>query len=116
MNTDILLGQFERDDEPLFSVTLGDTQHINKTEAELLAVKGIGQATVDEAKAKAKLEIINKQAFAHIDAAYPQWKQSNITRIGTDEQQTAMTTFIDAVRAWANGDDPQQADLVAIKA
>lgn len=102
--------------KPRYSVTIGDTKHINKTEAELLAVKGIGQATVDEAKAKAKLETINKQAFAHIDAAYPQWKQSNITRIGTSEQQTAMTTFIDAVRAWANSDDPQHEDLAAIKA
>ena len=102
--------------EPRYSVTIGETSHINKTEAELLAVKGIGQATVDEAKAKAKLEHINKQAFAHIDAAYPQWKQANITRIGTDEQQATMTTFIDAVRAWANGDDPQHADLVAINA
>ncbi|WP_435275705.1 hypothetical protein ACMAZF_01335 [Psychrobium sp. nBUS_13] len=99
-----------------YSVVIGSTRHINKTEAELLAVKGIGQATVDEAKAKAKLETINKQAFAHIDGAYPQWKQSNITRIGTSEQQATMTTFIDAVRAWANSDDPQHADLMAIKA
>jgi len=103
-------------EEPRYSVTINGVTHLRKTEAELLAVKGIGQATVDEAKAKAKLETINKQAFAHIDAAYPQWKQSNITRIGTDEQQAAMTTFIDAVRAWANGDDPQHADLVAINA
>lgn len=102
------------DNKPRYSVIVGMVNHINKTEEELLAVKGIGQATVDEAKAKAKLEYINKQAFAHIDATYPQWKQSNITRIGTDEQQATMTTFIDAVRAWANGDDPQLEDLTAI--
>ena len=104
------------DNTPRFTIVVAGVTHVNKTETELLAVKGIGQATVDEAKAKAKLETINKQAFAHIDATYPQWKQANITRVGTDEQQTAMTTFIDAVRAWANSDDPQQADLVAIKA
>ena len=102
--------------EPRFTCVVSGVSHINKTEEELLAVKGIGQATVDEAKAKATLETINKQAFAHIDATYPQWKQSNITRIGTDEQKATMTTFIDAVRAWANGDDPQHADLVAINA
>ncbi len=99
-----------------YSVTIGNTQHVNKTEEELLAVKGIGQATVDEVKAKAKLETINKQAFAHIDGVYPQWKQSNITRIGTNEQQATMNTFIDAVRAWANGDDPQLENLTAINA
>ena len=99
-----------------YSVVIGSTRHINKTEEELLAVKGIGQGTVNDAKAKAKLEHINKQAFAHIDATYPQWKQSNITRIGTDEQQATMTTFIDAVRAWANSDDPQLEDLTAISA
>ena len=101
---------------PRYTVVLNGVRHVNKTEAELLAVKGIGQATVDDAKAKAKLETINKQAFAHIDATYPQWKQSNIPRISTDEQQATMTTFIDAVRAWANGDDPQHEDLTAINA
>lgn len=103
-------------EEPRYTVTIGNTVHLNKTEIELLAVKGIGKATIDELKAKAKLEIINKQAFVHIDATYPQWKQANITRIGTNAQKTTMTTFIDAVRAWANGDDPQQSDLMAIKA
>lgn len=113
---DKLINHITVDDEPRFSVTIGGTQHVNKTEEELLAVKGIGQATVDDAKAKAKLETINKQAFAHIDATYPQWKQSSITRIGTDEQQATMTTFIDAVRAWANSDDPKLEELTAINA
>lgn len=102
--------------EQRYSVALGNTQHVNKTEAELLAVKGIGQVTIDEIKAKAKLEQINKQAFMYIDKRYPQWKQANIMRIGTGEQKTAMNTFIDAVRAWANSDDPQQSDLDAISA
>jgi len=104
------------DNTPRYSVTVNGTSHVNKTETELLAVKGIGQATVDDLKAKAALEVINKQAYTHIDKSYPQWKQANITRIGTAEQKTAMDTFIDAVRDWANSDDPIQTDLTAIKA
>lgn len=104
------------DNQPRFSVTIGNTRHINKTEAELLAVKGIGQVTVDELKTKAKLETVNQQAFVHIDASYPQWKQANITRIGTAQEQATMNTFIDAVRAWANSSDPVHSDLLAIVA
>lgn len=99
-----------------YTIEFNGVKHINKTEAELLAVKGIGQATVDELKAKAALEQVNKAAFDCIDAVYPQWKQTNIMRIGTDEQKATMNTFIDAVRTWANSDNPQQADLDAIKA
>jgi len=104
------------DNQPRYSVTIGNTQHINKTEAELLAVKGIGQATVDAAKAQAKLADANQAAFVHIDAVYPQWKQANITRSGSAEELATMNTFIDAVRAWANSVDPVQADLLAISA
>jgi len=101
---------------PRYSLTIGNTQHINKTEVELLAIKGIGQVTIDELKSKAALEAINKHAFIHIDKSYPQWKQANITRMGTAEQKATMDTFIDAVRDWANSAEPQLEDLTAIKA
>ena len=102
--------------QPRYSIKIGNTQHVNKTEAELLAVKGIGQVTINELKAKAKLDEVNQQAFVRIDAAYPQWKQANITRSGSAAEQTTMNNFIDAVRAWANSVEPVHADLLAIVA
>lgn len=100
--------------EPRFSIKLGDAHHINKTEAELLAVVGIGQVTVDGLKAAAALEIVNKKANKHIVAAYPEWKQLNLMRVGTVDEKNQMDTFIDAVRAWANGVEPAEADLLII--
>lgn len=45
---------------------------------------------------------INQFAQNHIYQYYPIWKQANITREGTPEEITKMSTFIDAVRVWAN--------------
>jgi len=53
---------------------------------------------------------INYIAGEKIKAVYPEYKQLNIMRTGTDEQVAAMTAFIDAVRAWANGDNPDPWD------
>lgn len=99
-----------------YSIKIGNTSHVNKTAAELLAVDGIGQVTVDKLKAAAALEEINAQAFVKIDGMYPQWKQTNILRIGTDEEKATMNTYIDAVRDWANSEEPTQDQLLAIKA
>ena len=47
-------------------------------------------------------EEINEFAQEHIFKYYPLWKQSNISREGTEEQKSTMSTFINAVRAWSN--------------
>ena len=41
-------------------------------------------------------------AGRQITKYYPAWKQLNILRTGTIEEQTTMSTFIDACRAWSN--------------
>ena len=46
---------------------------------------------------------INWFAGQHIEASYPQWKQSNVIQAGGAELVT-MTDFITAVRAWSNQD------------
>jgi hypothetical protein len=33
---------------------------------------------------------------------YPEWRQLNIIRTGTEEEKTQMSEFIDACRAWSN--------------
>lgn len=47
-------------------------------------------------------EEINQFAQDHIYKYYPLWKQSNISREGTEEQKNTMSTFINAVRDWSN--------------
>jgi hypothetical protein len=49
---------------------------------------------------------INEFAQNHIYKYYPSWKQSNILREGTEEQKSQMGTFINAVRDWSNGENP----------
>lgn len=59
---------------------------------------------------------INWFAGQHIEASYPQWKQSNIIQAGGAEL-TKMTTFINAVRTWSNQDplpNPWDGTLEAI--
>ena len=45
-----------------------------------------------------------------ITSAYPEYKQLNILRNGTDAEKTKMQTYIDAVRAWANSTSPDPWD------
>ena len=59
---------------------------------------------------------INWFAGQHIEASYPQWKQSNLVQAGGAELVT-MTNFITAVRAWSNQDpipDPWNGSLESI--
>jgi|TARA_R110002074_G_scaffold96886_1_gene210432 hypothetical protein len=59
---------------------------------------------------------INWFAGQHIEASYPQWKQSNLVQAGGAELVT-MTNFITAVRAWSNQDpipDPWDGSLESI--
>jgi hypothetical protein len=50
------------------------------------------------------LAIVGGAAIAgrQITKYYPEWKQLNIIRLGSVEEQTAMSTFIDACRSWSN--------------
>ena len=45
-----------------------------------------------------------------ITSVYPEYKQLNILRNGTDAEKTKMQTYIDAVRAWANSSSPDPWD------
>lgn len=51
----------------------------------------------------------------HIYHHYPTYKQLNIMRLGTAEEVAKMGAFIDACRAWSNGDNPDPSALEAIQ-
>lgn len=55
-------------------------------------------------------EEINEFAQEHIFKYYPSWKQSNILREGDQTEITKMGTFIDSVRSWSNGENPDPWD------
>ena len=65
---------------------------------------------MDNVSIEWELEDINYIAGEKIRSCYPEHKQLNILRTGTPEQQAAMTAFIDAVRAWANSENPDPWD------
>ncbi|MBM2883171.1 hypothetical protein JFK97_02095 [Chromobacterium phragmitis] len=50
-----------------------------------------------------------------INRYYPVWQQLNILRSGTTEEQATMDQFINACRAWSNGDQPDPAELEKIQ-
>ncbi|UGA39242.1 hypothetical protein JOS77_06625 [Chromobacterium haemolyticum] len=50
-----------------------------------------------------------------ITKLYPTWQQLNILRSGTKDEQASMSKFIDACRAWSNGEQPDPAELEKIK-
>lgn len=53
---------------------------------------------------------IKQFAQSHIEKYYPLWKQSNIMRTNDEAELTKMGTFIDSVRAWSNGENPDPWD------
>lgn len=55
-------------------------------------------------------EEINEFAQEHIFKYYPSWKQSNILRENDPQEVTKMGNFIDSVRAWSNGQNPDPWD------
>jgi hypothetical protein len=57
-----------------------------------------------------ELADINYIAGEKIKKEYPEYKQLNILRAGTDSEVAKMNTFIDAVREWANSDNPDPWD------
>lgn len=71
-------------------------------------------AEVAAAVAEARAEQARLQASQKINDAYPLWRQLNVMLSGTDAERSAMTTFINAVRAWSNGDNPDPVALAAI--
>jgi hypothetical protein len=103
-----------QDNQPRFSIVHSGKSLVNFTEAELLAVNGVDQVIIDNLKAAAALEIVNKKANKHIVAAYPEWKQLNLMRVGTVDEKNQMDSFIGAVQVWANSIEPVDADLLII--
>lgn len=53
---------------------------------------------------------INEFAQEHIFKYYPSWKQSNILRENDSQEVTKMGNFIDSVRTWSNGQNPDPWD------
>lgn len=51
----------------------------------------------------------------YIQQYYPIWQQLNLMRAGTAAQQKTMGKFIDACRAWSNGESLDLHALEAIK-
>lgn len=64
----------------------------------------------DDCSIEWELDDIRYIAGEHIRRYYPEYKQLNIIRTGTDEEQAKMTAFIDAVRAWSNSENPDPWD------
>lgn len=64
----------------------------------------------DDCSIEWELADINYIAGEKIRAAYPDYKQLNILREGSDADKAAMNTFINAVRAWANSENPNPWD------
>lgn len=53
---------------------------------------------------------VRGEAERRINSHYPIWKQMNILRSGTPDEQFAMGAYIDAVRAASNRMDPAPMD------
>jgi len=53
---------------------------------------------------------INQFAQEQIFKFYPLWKQQNISLEGNEVKLARMTTFINAVRAWSNSENPDPWD------
>ena len=64
----------------------------------------------DDCSIEWELDDIRYIAGEHIRRYYPEYKQLNVIRTGTEQEQTKMTAFIDAVRAWSNGENPDPWD------
>ncbi|MGQ0710045.1 MAG: hypothetical protein ACT4NV_09885 [Rhodoferax sp.] len=56
-----------------------------------------------------------KHCAAHIERYYPAHKQLNTLRKGDATEVAKMGAFIDACRAWSNGEAPDPAALEAIQ-
>jgi len=56
---------------------------------------------------------IKNAAYDQIVKYYPEYKQLNILMEGSEAEITKMKTFIQAVRDWSNGPNP---DLTAVRA
>jgi hypothetical protein len=64
----------------------------------------------DDCAVEWELDDIKYIAGEYIRRYYPEYKQLNIIRTGTEAEQAKMTTFIDAVRAWSNSETPDPWD------
>jgi tRNA(Ser,Leu) C12 N-acetylase TAN1 len=64
----------------------------------------------DDCSVEWDLDDIRYIAGEHIRRYYPEYKQLNVIRTGTEQEQAKMTVFIDAVRAWSNSENPDPWD------
>ncbi|OQS37703.1 hypothetical protein B0T45_13875 [Chromobacterium haemolyticum] len=55
------------------------------------------------------------QCEAYIEQHYPLWRQMNVLRAGTAEEQARMGRFIDTCRAWSNVEQPDPTELEKLK-
>lgn len=65
---------------------------------------------LDDVTIKWELEDINYIAGQKITSVYPEYKQLNILREGTEEEKQRMQTYINTVREWANSENPDPWD------
>ena len=82
-------------------------RNVYQLNEETEAYELVGQ---DDCSIEWELDDIRYIAGEHIRRYYPEYKQLNILRTGTTAEQENMTTFIDAVRAWSNSENPDPWD------
>ncbi|WP_018691966.1 hypothetical protein [Algicola sagamiensis] len=100
----------ELNEEPRYSLTVGDQTYAGCTEQEL---QDYGCST--EQIKEAKNNYYNVIAFDYITTYYEVWRQLTLGRVGTSAQKTKMYHFIDAVRDWSERDNPTLEQLHAIQ-
>lgn len=70
---------------------------------------------LDSARFEARPNEARRLCADHIASHYPEWKQLNVLRVGSEEEKAQMSDFIDACRAWSNSDAPNPGDLALIQ-
>lgn len=81
-----------------------DSSHID--DAQLMTSAGLSTPAAEAAR---------RQCEDHIVKFYPLHTQINLLRTGEPEAVSTMGTFIDACRAWSNGEAPSLVDLLEIQ-
>lgn len=96
---------------------LGATEYhcVDVDNPETVARLKLSSAQVEDLKQQVRLDAARRLCAKHILTHYPEWKQLNLLRAGTQAEQDQMTAFIDACRAWSNGANPDPALLAAIQ-
>lgn len=98
----------------MLNFTFGGRAFCNFTRQAALEA-GVPEEVIVSAEAAAHSDWARGACAAHIAKQYPAYKQLNIMRTGSAEEVGKMGAFIDACRAWSNGDNPDLAALEAIQ-